>query len=101
MALFGRFDAAAVVGYNTAQNFSVTTRDPINGVLFGTASQQQTEISPTFSLQTGLTWTPAWLPACCVRGGYQFDQWYNLGRVASSRGDLNSHGLFLSCEWAY
>src|SRR5262249_5987713 len=101
MGLFGRFDAAMVVGYNTAQNFAVTTNDPVNGVLSGTLSQQQTEISPSFSLQAGLSWSPRQLPGFRMRGGYQFEQWYNLGRVALSRGDLNAHGLFVCCEWGF
>jgi hypothetical protein len=98
MELFGRFDAAAIVGYNTTQSFVAATNAPVLGVLAGTSNQQQTEISPTISVQMGLTWSPTWLPGCRVRGGYQFEEWYNLGRVKDSRGDLSAHGLFASCE---
>jgi hypothetical protein len=98
LELFGRFDAAALVGYNTTQSFVAATNDPVLGVLAGTSNQQQTEISPTISVQLGLTWSPTWLPACRVRGGYQFEEWYNLGRVKDSRGDLSAQGLFASCE---
>jgi hypothetical protein len=101
VSLVSRFDTAFLVGYNTAQNFEVVTNDPVNGVLSGRFSQQQTEISPTFSVRTGLSWCPRWLPACRVGAGYQFEQWYNLGRVERSRGDLSAHGLFVNGEWRF
>src|SRR5262249_38662514 len=96
--VFGRFDAALIAGYNTAQNFVVTAIDPESGVLPGTDHQEQTQLSPSFAFQAGLTWTPDWLPTLRLRAGYLFEKWYNLGRVGGSRGDLNSHGLFLNLE---
>jgi hypothetical protein len=96
--VYGRFDAALIAGYNTAQNFVLTTNDPASGGLSGTAHQEQTELGPSFALQAGLAWTPHWLLTSRLRTGYQFEQWYNLGRVGAARGDLNAHGLFLSLE---
>jgi hypothetical protein len=98
LGVYGRFDAALIVGYNTAQNFVFTANEPAIGSFSGTAQQEQTQLSPSFALQTGLTWTPDWLPPARFRTGYQFEQWYNLGRVGGSRGDLNAHSLFLSLE---
>jgi Legionella pneumophila major outer membrane protein precursor len=101
MKLFGRFDTALVVGYNTAQNFVVTTTDPRISQLSGAFSQEQTELSPSFVLQVGMAWSPNSVPGLRFRGGYQFQQWYNLGRVAGSRGDLNAHGLFVQGECGF
>jgi hypothetical protein len=101
MSLFTRFDTAMVLGYNTPQNFTAATTDPVAGPLSGITSQQQTQLSPTFKVQAGITWTPLEFPACHWRAGYQFEQWYNLGRVANSRGDLNAQGVFLSCELSF
>lgn len=97
LALFGRLDGALIVGYNTTQNFVATINVPPSGLVSGTFAQQQTEVSPFFVVQTGVEWSPARLPACRLRGGYQFEQWYNLGRVGDSRGDLSAHGLFAGC----
>jgi len=99
--VYGRAEAALIVGYNTAQNFTLTTTDLFNRILSGSASQQQTQLSPSVAVQTGLTWTPDWLPAARLRSGYQFEQYYDLGHVASSRGNLNAHGLFLNLELNY
>jgi hypothetical protein len=101
LSCFARVNAALVVGYNTVQDFDVVLRSPARGVLSGSASQQETKISPTFSIQAGLEWCPSWLPGCHCRGGYQFEQWYNLGRVGGSSGDLYTHGLFLGCELSF
>jgi len=99
--LYSHFDAALIVGYNTDQDFVLATNDPENGVLSGSASQQQTQLSPSFMVQTGLTWTPDWMHAARLRSGYQFEQYYELGHVARSRGNLSAHGLFLSAELSY
>jgi hypothetical protein len=97
LSLFGRVETALVVGYNTVQKFSLLIQNPA-GPLFGTASQQRTDLSPSFAVQLGLTFTPAWLSNGRLKGGYQFEQWYSLGRVGGSVGDLETHGFFARCE---
>jgi hypothetical protein len=99
--LYSHFDAGFLGAYNTAQNFVASTVDPQNGFLFGSASQQQSQFAPSLSVQAGFSWTPTRLPSSRLRGGYQFDQWYNLGRVDDSRGDLSAHGVFVNWEWSF
>jgi hypothetical protein len=96
--VFGRFDLALLGGYNTDQNFVVRTT---GGTLEGAASRQQSQFAPSLAVQAGLSWCPPELPRLCVWGGYQFEQWWNIGRVEDSHGDLSSHGLFLSAEWNF
>lgn len=99
LGLFGRFDGALIGGYNTTQNFVAT----VSGLdlLSGTLAQEQVDLSPMFGVQAGFTWSPDALPECRLRGGYQFEQWYNLGLVGASRGDLSVHGVFINCEFAF
>jgi hypothetical protein len=99
--LLVRFDVGLLGAYNTDQNFVVTVRDPTSGVLSGAASQQQSQFAPSLAVQAGLSWTPAWRPSAHLRAGYQFEQWYNIGRVDQSRGDLYAHGLFLGAAWEF
>lgn len=101
VSLFGAVDLAAILGYNTDQNFAVTTFDPVNGTQFGTFADQQSAWSPSCSVQAGLVWTPEWLPGGCFRGGYQFEQWLKLGHVGTSHGSLSAQGFFMSCEWGF
>jgi hypothetical protein len=98
---YGRFDTALIAGYNTAQNFVLAITDPVLGALSGSARQQETQLSPSFAVQLGLAWSPSCLPGSSLRTGYLFEQWYGLGRVESSRGDLTAHGLFLRLEASF
>jgi hypothetical protein len=99
--LFGRFDGALLGAYNTNQNFAATIQTPQNGALSGTANQEQSQFSPSLAVQVGVSWVPTWLPSSRVRAGYQFDQWYNIGRADASRGNLNAHSLFAGWEWYF
>jgi hypothetical protein len=99
--LFGRLDGGVVLGYNTAQNFVLATIDPVAGTSSALGNQQQTQFSPMFAIQVGMAWTPLSLPSLHLRAGYQFEQWYNLGQVVNSHGDLNAHGLFVGCAWSF
>jgi Legionella pneumophila major outer membrane protein precursor len=95
-SLYGHADVALIGGYNTAQNFVLATNDPASGVLSGSAQQEHSQLSPTLGFQVGLAWSPDALPATQFRAGYQFDQWYNVGKVDASHGNLNAQGLLLS-----
>jgi hypothetical protein len=95
-AVFGRADVGLLGAYNTTQNF-VVARDGLTGA----ADQEQSQFAPSVAAQAGVGWTPNWLPNSCLRAGYQFEQWYNLGRVHQSQGDLYAHGVFVSWEWHF
>jgi hypothetical protein len=102
LSIFGRFDAAVLVGYNTNQQFLYVTTDPITGERHtGMADREQSNGGPLLAVQLGVTWTPSRVPGCCLRAGYQFEQWYGLGRVQASRGDLNAHGFFFHLEHSF
>ena len=112
ISLFGRFDSAVVVGYNTTQNFTefgtaangeavfagFTPGSAGPGVAF---NQQAVTVSPSFAVQVGLSGMLPLCPGLGFRGGYQFEQWYQLGAVGASHGSLNASGMFLGCTWLY
>jgi hypothetical protein len=98
VGLYGGFDAALIVGYNTVQDFVSTTNVPNAGLVSGSTSKEKDDLSPSFAVRAGLTWTPAFLPTAEFRTGYQFEQWYHLGHVSGSRGDLSAQGLFFNLE---
>ena len=99
--LFGRFDGALLGAYDTNQSFAATIQTPQNGALSDTANQEQSQFSPSLAVQVGVSWVPTWLPSSHFRGGYEFDQWYNIGRADASRGNLNAHSLFAGWEWNF
>ncbi|MFN4259712.1 MAG: Lpg1974 family pore-forming outer membrane protein [Gemmataceae bacterium] len=98
LSLFAHGNAAWMVGYNVTQNFTVEINDPENGVLSGELDRERSIGSPWWAARTGLTWTPARWPTARFQGGYQFEQWYRLGRIGDSRGDLSAHGIFINWE---
>src|SRR5262249_36804933 len=86
VCVYGRGEGALAVGYNTVQNFVVGIRGANNLPNSGSANQEESHISPSFVVEAGLAWKPSRLPTSTFKGGYQFMQWYNLGRVGDSRG---------------
>jgi hypothetical protein len=99
--LFGRFDAALVTGFQTTQTFVLRTTQPGGVTAGGGADQEETELAPSLEAQVGLSWASSWLPCSRWRVGYEFDQWYDLGRVRGSFGNLSAHSVFVSWEWNF
>jgi hypothetical protein len=72
-----------------------------DGSALGAASRQTgTQTVPTLNAQAGLGWSP---PGSHLRFsvGYQFEQWWNVGRLGDSRGDLYDQGAFFRAEFCY
>lgn len=104
LSLFSRFESAAVVGYDTSQAFSAifAAGSPQPGSpVMGINSQQATNGSPSIAVQAGMTVVLPVLPALRWQAGYQFEQWYQLGVIGSSRGDVYSHGVFFGGQWLF
>ncbi len=108
--LFGRFDAALLTGFQTTQTFVVRTTLPGSGTPTGTlgtvtvgggTDQEETELAPSLEAQFGVSGASGWLPCSRWRVGYEFDQWFDLGRVRGSSGNLSAHSVFVSWEWSF
>jgi hypothetical protein len=96
-ALFGRADFADMLG-RIQQRFAERVGDPAAPVGVGTAGQDGNQAVPYFGLQLGASWLSHPSGRYRITAGYQFDQWWNVGKVGDSRGDVQSHGLFLRSE---
>jgi hypothetical protein len=96
LALFTRLETAMVIGYNVNQNFSSASPGA-----FGGGSQQATIVSPSVAVQVGVSYSPPRFPALSGQAGYQFEEWYQLGLVGASRGDVYLHGFFLGGAWNF
>ena len=91
LALFGRADAAVLIG-EIQQRFS----EGLDGTtFFGDGEQRRTETVPTLTFQAGLAYTPPRMDFLHFTAGYQFEQWWNIGRLGASRGELTDQGFFL------
>jgi hypothetical protein len=98
LALFAKVETAVVIGRIHQRFEQSLTLDGIPP-LGGASSQSGNQAVPVLGLQLGASWTPVhnwrWLR---FSGGYTFEQWWNVGRAASSGADLTSQGLFLRTE---
>ena len=53
------------------------------------------------STEVGIGWQPTGPDGVRVLFGYQFEQWWNLGRTDAANADLSVNGVFLRAEWRY
>jgi len=60
----------------------------------------KTQGVPTLGIQLGLSW---WLfdDMLNVALGYQFEQWWSVGRTDDSNADLTTHGIFIRGDFHY
>ena len=97
LSLIGQADAAVLVG-QIKQHFS----EGFDGTsFFGDDEERRTQTVPTLNLQAGFRYTPPPLDFFHVTAGYEFEQWWDIGRLGGSHGDLTSQGIFLRGELDY
>ena len=101
LEIYTRADAAGLLG-RTRQSFATRVRDE-NGNIFGAARRDdpQSNGAAAVSAAIGLAWRPD--PGGRFRAvlGYQFEQWWDLGRTDDSNFELTVQGAFLRAEWRY
>jgi hypothetical protein len=101
LALYGRLETGVMFGTAT-QSFEEVIS--VGGVpLLGGATRFSDGTSvPMFGLQLGASYSPpqecGWLR---FTFGYQFEQWWDVGGVGSSAGDVQFQGLFFRGEFRY
>ncbi|MFO0808199.1 MAG: Lpg1974 family pore-forming outer membrane protein [Gemmataceae bacterium] len=97
LALFARGDFADMIG-RINQQFSERVGDPAAPIGVGYLSQSGNQAVPYLGLQLGVSWLSHPTGRYRITAGYQFDQWWNVGKVKDSRADVQANGLFLRSE---
>lgn len=100
-SFFGRIEGAAVIG-QIHQAFNEGFVIPDEGALGGASDIRHTQAVPVLALQLGLTWMPGWnhYPGRFTFG-YQFEQWWDIGRAGPSNANLTDQGLFFRGGWNF
>jgi hypothetical protein len=99
LALFGRIEAAFVVG-GIDQNFEEVQR--LGGTTFGGATHvEASRTVPMLNLLAGITYTPPQSRWLRFAFGYQFEQWWGVGDAGASGADLSIQGLFFRGEFNF
>lgn len=101
LALFAQPDLMVLVGrvqqhYRESNTFAGST-------VAGSYFLRRTQTVPVFTLRTGLSYTPPQWPRLRFMVGYEFEDWWDVGRVPDmpSRGQFYSNGVFLRAVATY
>ena len=100
LAAFGRIDGAVLVG-QVHQRFHEGFVQGDGTTFAGDNTQQGTQSVPVLTLQAGLSYTPPRMDYIHFTFGYEFQDWWNVGRLDGSQGALSDQGLFVRGELDY
>jgi hypothetical protein len=102
LSLYGEIEAASIWGH-LQQSFEETLAASGAPTLGGATLYPTTQGVAMLGAQLGLSWTPPGYSALRLSFGYQFEQWFQVGRNDNngSKGDLTEHGLFFRGEITY
>jgi hypothetical protein len=106
--LYSKFDFASVFG-RIKQDTSESAFDAASpsGVSWGESPLSSSQSSPQVKYLFGLNWRPSMCPSMDLFLGYQFEYWWNVGRLSleqgfqRSRGDLLLQGGLLRLQFNY
>ena len=98
---YTRFDSAGLLG-RTQQNFGTSVRNE-TGLISDVARRDpsMSNAATVVSTELGFAWRLDRIGHSRVIAGYQFEQWWNLGRTDDSNFELSVRGVFLRAEWRY
>jgi hypothetical protein len=96
-AIFAKTDVAVLIG-PLRQRFSESLLDPGGASVMGETDQRKTQSVPTLNVRAGISYSPPRMENLRFSAGYQFEDWWYLGQLGNSRGELSSHGGFLRAE---
>jgi hypothetical protein len=101
-SVFGRVDAAGVLG-SVHQSFGETfTLADLDGKSFGAAvNASRTQVSPMLGIQFGVAWTPPAWQCVTYSLGYEFEEWWSVGRAENSQANVTFQGIFFRTELVF
>lgn len=94
LSLYGKLDAAVPIGRVSQAFEEVVHFNGDGGALGGATRQSGTQATPTLTFQVGLSWQPPRYDFSRFALGYYYEQWWYVGQLEASRGDLTLQGLF-------
>lgn len=101
LELYSRFETSGVLG-GTRQSFAQSAPDALGRVVSAARTLgSQSDGVAVLGVEVGLAWRPAPGGRARFVTGYQFEQWWNIGRTDTSAADLTIQGIFWRGEWRY
>jgi hypothetical protein len=101
LGIFANAEGAVLFG-GVHQTFEKELLGSARGVaVLGASEESGMQVVPTLTVQGGLCWTPMGPDHFRMSLGYQYEYWWMVGRLGSSRGDLTSQGVFVRGEFPF
>jgi hypothetical protein len=104
LSLVGRIDSGLLLGRIRQGFFEFTTAGPAGPLSFGDTVIASSQAVPMLNAQAGLGWKPPTLPALQFFLGYEYEYWWNVGRLSVttfSRGEMSDQGIALRAEFHF
>lgn len=95
LGLYGSVNGSVLIG-QVNQRF-VVDLGPAGA---GETVQRGTQAVPSVAAQAGLNWAPA-SSRIRMNLGYQFEQFFNVGSLGDSRGDVQTQGFFVTGQFNF
>jgi hypothetical protein len=100
LALYSRTEFTELLGTVT-QHYSETVGDPNQPDGFGGINQSGSQGVPVLSIEAGVSWLSRPDGRYRLTTGYSFEEYFAVGKVGASRGEVVAQGLFLRAEFNY
>jgi hypothetical protein len=100
LALVTRMEGTVFLG-RIKDRFEMTNQTDL-GPVSGAATVRGSQATPWLHLQAGVSYTPPWADKrLAFDVGYDWEEWWLIGRTGDSRGDLWANGIFFRAAWNY
>jgi hypothetical protein len=104
LTVVGRVDGSLALGRIRQGFFEESTTLGADGVpLGGQMHVRSSQAVPMVRAQLGLSWQPSEWPQAQFFAGYQYEHWFNIGRLSllGDDGELEAHGLWLEAAYRF
>jgi hypothetical protein len=98
LRLLGAIEGAAVFGH-IHQSFGEVFDDGAGNLVGAATDVNKSQTVPVAHVQLGLSYAPS--PWYRIALGYEFEEWWNIGKAGNSRADILFQGIFLRGEFDY
>jgi hypothetical protein len=103
-SLFSRADGAILLGRVRQGFFETSTiAGPDGTLLSGVTRESNPQAVPMLNVQAGLRWQPPDYSALRLFLGYEYEYWWNVGRLSTtrSRAELADQGILFEAEFRF
>ena len=97
LSFLARVDVTEQLGRVRQQFAEVSTSPDLGTATFGNSGSQAV---PVLNVRAGLGWQPPQLPLVNLFLGYEYEYWWNVGRLSTtpdSRGEMSNQGITVRC----